>query len=262
MSDPNAPQPSADRPQGWYPNAEGKQQWWDGTTWGKVKPDRLVVWALVLGLVGLAISLIPFAIFFGFWVAAAGGVLGIVAVVRKFNGRPQAIAAIIAAGLAIVLGSVITGAVAGTLPRSSLAGSTGDNSGTTVAVSSPATPIATPTPTPTPTTPPAPVATAGETQALLAAQGYLASGIGFSQAGLLDQLTSSSGNGFEQADAQWAIDQIAPDWNSQAVISAKGYMASGIGFSRSSLIEQLSSASGSQFTAAQAAYAADQVGLK
>lgn len=261
MSDPNPPQPSAaPPPQGWYPNADGKQQWWDGTTWGNLKPEGLpplVVWALVLGLVGLGISLIPFVIFFGFWVAAAGGVLGIVAVVKNLRGRPQAIAAIVSAGLAIVLGSVITGAVAGTLPSSNLADSRGGHSGSSLAEQ--ATPTA--TPTPTSTTPPAPAATAAETQAYLAAQGYLRSGIGFSQAGLLAQLTSSYGSGFAAADAQWAIDKITPDWNAQAVIAAKGYMASGIGFSRSSLIDQMTSPYGSQFTPDQAAYAADKVGL-
>lgn len=51
------------------------------------------------------------------------------------------------------------------------------------------------------------------------------------------------------------------DWNEQAVKAAQGYMDSGIGFSRQSLIEQLTSSFGSQFTQEQAEYAASQVGL-
>jgi hypothetical protein len=45
------------------------------------------------------------------------------------------------------------------------------------------------------------------------------------------------------------------------VISAKGYMSDGQGFSRQGLIDQLSSSAGEGFTLAQATYAADQVGL-
>ena len=43
-------------------------------------------------------------------------------------------------------------------------------------------------------------------------------------------------------------------------MAAQGYMKLG-GFSRSSLIEQLTSSSGDGFTEAQAEYAADKVGL-
>ncbi|MFC4242985.1 Ltp family lipoprotein [Gryllotalpicola reticulitermitis] len=53
-----------------------------------------------------------------------------------------------------------------------------------------------------------------------------------------------------------------PRWLRRAVDAAKGYMASGMGFSRSSLIQQLTSAYGNKFAEAQAEYAADQVGLK
>ncbi|MEZ2392070.1 Ltp family lipoprotein [bacterium RCC_150] len=161
--------------------------------------------------------------------------------------------------------------------------------------------------------PAAPSGTAAQMQALAAAKGYLNSGIGFSQASLTKQLTSSAGNGFAQADAQWAVDNAGADWNAQAlkaakgyltsdlgfsqaslakqltssagnqftppqaesavansgadwnaeaVKAAKGYMSSGMGFSRQSLIAQLTSAAGNQFTDTQAGYAADQVGLK
>jgi hypothetical protein len=44
------------------------------------------------------------------------------------------------------------------------------------------------------------------------------------------------------------------------VLAAKGYLKMG-GFSHASLVQQLTSAYGNKFTAAQAEYAAQQVGL-
>ena len=83
---------------------------------------------------------------------------------------------------------------------------------------------------------------------------------GFSKAGLLEQLTSNAGEGFPVADARFAIRYLKPDWNAQAVESAKSYMQMG-GFSRSSLLEQLTSSAGEGFTQAQAEYAVAKVGL-
>jgi hypothetical protein len=99
-----------------------------------------------------------------------------------------------------------------------------------------------------------------EQQAVESAKGYLAMGQGFSKAGLLNQLTSSAGEGFAVADANFAIRYLHPNWNAQAVESAKGYLAMG-GFSRASLIQQLTSSSGEGFTKAQAEYAVAKVGL-
>jgi hypothetical protein len=59
----------------------------------------------------------------------------------------------------------------------------------------------------------------------------------------------------------FAVDHIKVDWNQQAVLSAKGYLAMGTGFSRAGLIQQLTSTAGEQFTLAQATYAANKVGL-
>jgi hypothetical protein len=101
----------------------------------------------------------------------------------------------------------------------------------------------------------APAGSVGQLQALAAATGYLDSGLGFSQASLLGQLTSTAGNGFSQADSQWAIDHSGADWNAQALSAANGYLKSGMGFSEQSLTGQLTSSAGNQFTADQAAYA-------
>jgi len=103
--------------------------------------------------------------------------------------------------------------------------------------------------------------TASQQQAVTSAQGYLTDGQGFSYKGLLDQLTSQYGEGFSQADAKFAIGYLHPDWNAQAVIAAKGYLSDGQGFSRQSLISQLDSPYGGQFTYDQAVYAVNQVGL-
>ncbi|GAP57365.1 endonuclease [Arthrobacter sp. Hiyo1] len=86
--------------------------------------------------------------------------------------------------------------------------------------------------------------------------------MGFSQASLTKQLTSSAGNEFTAPQAESAVANSGADWNAEAVKAAKGYMSSGMGFSRQSLIAQLTSAAGNQFTDTQAGYAADQVGLK
>jgi hypothetical protein len=98
-------------------------------------------------------------------------------------------------------------------------------------------------------------------QAIKAAKGYLQSGMGFSQASLTRQLTSASGNQFTQEQADYAVANSGADWNAQAVKAAKGYMDSGMGFSRQRLVDQLTSEYGNQFTQEQAEYAAGQVGL-
>jgi hypothetical protein len=99
------------------------------------------------------------------------------------------------------------------------------------------------------------------TQALISAKGYLADGQGFSRQGLIQQLTSSYGEGFTRADAVYAVDHSGANWYRQAVISARGYMSDGQGFSRQGLIQQLTSSYGEDFTTAQAVYAANAVGL-
>ena len=109
--------------------------------------------------------------------------------------------------------------------------------------------------------PTAPAMTAGQQQAVAAAQSYLDLGSGFSYSGLLKQLTSQYGSGFSQADAKFAIAKLHPDWDAQAVEAAKGYLQLGTGFSHDSLYQQLTSSYGSGFTPAQADYALRVVGL-
>lgn len=75
-------------------------------------------------------------------------------------------------------------------------------------------------------------------------------------------LATSSGNQFTQEQAEYAVANWGgADWNEQAVKAAKGYMDSGMGFSRQSLIDQLKSPYSNQFTQEQAQHAVDQVTL-
>ncbi|MBA4079667.1 MAG: hypothetical protein C0496_00185 [Erythrobacter sp.] len=90
------------------------------------------------------------------------------------------------------------------------------------------------------------------------AESYIAM-TGFSRQGLIDQLSSTAGNGYSVADATAAVDSISVDWNEQAARSAKSYLEM-TGFSCRGLIDQLSSDAGSQYTREQAEYGAKQAG--
>ena len=82
---------------------------------------------------------------------------------------------------------------------------------------------------------------------------------GFSREGLIDQLSSSSGEGYDLADATAAVDSLDVDWNENAVKSAKQYLRMS-GFSCKGLIDQLSSSAGEKFTVSQATFGAQQAG--
>lgn len=83
---------------------------------------------------------------------------------------------------------------------------------------------------------------------------------GFSRDGLIQQLSSTGGDGYEVEDATVAVDSLDVNWNEQAVKSAEDYL-SFQGFSCNGLIEQLSSTGGDGFTVEQAKYGAQQVGV-
>src|SRR3954452_4516231 len=91
---------------------------------------------------------------------------------------------------------------------------------------------------------------------LESAENYLAMS-GFSKKGLYEQLSSSAGEGFTQAEAQYAVDHVDADWNKEAVESARSYLDMSP-MSRAELIRQLSSSAGEGFTYEQAVYAVDK----
>lgn len=103
-----------------------------------------------------------------------------------------------------------------------------------------------------------PTMTGPQKNAVRSAQQYL-SFTGFSREGLIQQLSSSYGDGYETADATVAVDSLNVDWNEQAVKSAKQYLDMS-GFSCDGLIEQLSSSAGDKYTVSQATYGAKQAG--
>ena len=90
------------------------------------------------------------------------------------------------------------------------------------------------------------------------AQQYL-SFKGFSREGLIHQLSSRAGDGYDVLDATIAVDSLQVDWNKQAVIVAKEYIDL-MPFSCQRLIHQLSSRAGDKFTVDQATYGAQQAG--
>lgn len=95
--------------------------------------------------------------------------------------------------------------------------------------------------------------TVSQENARRSAENYLAME-GFSRSGLIEQLKYE---GYSVADATYAVDALAVNWNAQAAKKAKSYLDMQ-GFSRSGLIEQLEYEG---FTPAQAAYGASAVGL-
>lgn len=116
-----------------------------------------------------------------------------------------------------------------------------------------------PAPKPKPKPQPTQHYTVAQQNAIGSAEDYLATQA-FSRAGLIEQLSSSYGEGYSKADATFAVDHLHVNWNQEAVRSAKEYLSTQH-FSRAGLIEQLSSSYGEGFTVAQATYAADHVGL-
>ena len=97
-----------------------------------------------------------------------------------------------------------------------------------------------------------------QSNAVRSASQYLSMS-GFSRKGLIDQLSSSYGDGYDKADATIAVDSLDVDWNEQAARSAAQYLEMS-GFSCNGLIDQLSSSAGDKYTKDQATYGAKQAG--
>jgi hypothetical protein len=104
-----------------------------------------------------------------------------------------------------------------------------------------------------------PEETVAEKNARQSAEDYLDTAP-FSKAGLIQQLSSSYGEGFKKADAIYAVNHIDVNWNEQAAKAAKAYLDLQA-FSRAGLIQQLESNAGDGYTHAQAVYGVNQTGL-
>ncbi len=105
----------------------------------------------------------------------------------------------------------------------------------------------------TTTAKPQPLLTRSQKNALESAKDYLAF-TAFSRKGLIDQLEFE---GFSNADATFAVNELSVDWNDQAAIAAEEYLDF-TSFSRSGLIEQLIFEG---YTREQAEYGVSQTGL-
>ncbi len=103
-----------------------------------------------------------------------------------------------------------------------------------------------------PAAPAAPELTLAQRNAVDSAESYLAY-TAFSRSGLIGQLEYE---GFATADAEFAVDRVAPDWNEQAARSAQSYLDYS-SFSRQSLVDQLMYEG---FTPEQAEYGVVAVG--
>ena len=100
--------------------------------------------------------------------------------------------------------------------------------------------------------------TGPQRNAVRSAESYLGMA-GLSRQGLIGQLSSSYGDGYDVADATVAVNSLSVDWNAQAVRSAKQYLEM-MGFSCRGLIEQLSSDAGDKYSVSEATYGAQQAG--
>lgn len=149
----------------------------------------------------------------------------------------------IVVGISVVLSVVL-------LSACGVADSSSGSSDAPTPASSGAAPVTSTAPTPD-----TPQGTTAQMNALQSAQSYLSMGSGFSEKGLLGQLTSTAADGYSKADAEWAVKNSGADWNAQALEAAKGYLDSGGGMSEKGLLDQLTSSAGSGFTQAQAEYA-------
>ena len=116
---------------------------------------------------------------------------------------------------AITLAAGMSLAACGSAAKPAAAAAPATSSAPAAVATTPA-PVATTPAPPATTTPAAPAMSAAQQQAVDSAQSFLSMGTGFSQESLLQQLTSSAGSGFAQADAQFAINYLKPDWNAQA----------------------------------------------
>lgn len=96
--------------------------------------------------------------------------------------------------------------------------------------------------------------TTSQKNAILQAQSYLEF-TPFSRSGLIEQLSSEYGNGYDIEDAIFAVEYLESenkvDWNEQAIKQANSYLESSP-FSRLGLIDQLSSEYGSGYTIEEA----------
>ncbi|RRO16688.1 hypothetical protein EIL87_12775 [Saccharopolyspora rhizosphaerae] len=195
--------------------------------------------SMVLGIVGVVLAFIPIIGVLAWPTVIVGLVLGIIALLRVRAGtatnKGQSITGIVLSGVGLgicLIWLVVLAAATGPtpLPQSSPAGGAGG-----VSVTEPQYP------------------SREHENAYESAQSYLRSGH-FSEAGLIDQLSSQYADQYPRDVAEWAVANVHADWNAEALEAAQSYLDSG-SFSTSGLRDQLTSQYGEQFTPEQADFA-------
>ena len=79
-----------------------------------------------------------------------------------------------------------------------------------------------------------------------------------SKSAIFDQLTAEAGDKFAPEDAQYAIDNLQADYNTNALESAKTYQKI-MAMSSDAIYDQLISQAGDKFTPEEAQYAVDNL---
>ena len=209
-------------PAGWYPDPEnsGQQRYWDGNAWTEN--------------------------------FAPGGASPAPAATAAKKPIYQRIWFIV---VAVLIGLGVISSLIGGSPSEAPESSPSANESTPQPAETEAEPaVAEPEPEPEPVVEPAePALTMGQKQAVGKGEDYL-SFAAFSRKGLIDQLVFE---GFSEADAIFAVDYIAPDWNEQAAKKAQDYIDM-TSFSRQGLIDQLVFEG---FSQAEAEYGVTAVGF-
>jgi hypothetical protein len=202
--------------------------------------------ALIVGAVAFVFAIVPVLSFIAWLPAIAAIVLGIIGLVQKNRARGFAWA-----GLAL---GIVSWIVAIAVSVATFAGAASSIS-ESIESAAPSAIAATPEPVAIESTPPAadtpvaeatvaepaPVATPAAPELTLSQRNAVSKGksyleySAFSRSGLIDQLEYE---GYSTADAEFAVDNIAPDWNAQAAAKAKSYLDYS-SFSRDGLIDQL-----------------------
>ncbi len=195
--------------------------------------------ALVLGIIGLALFVVPVANVLLAATAFALALVGIKRAKRIRVGSGKAVAGITLSIVTLLGGFVSTMAMLDSAdePKVVITQEEGPGISEPEVAEEPAAepeePKAAPEPEPK-AEPEEPSLTVAQEQAIISADSYLFLG-GFSRTGLIAQLEFE---GFSTEDAAFAVDYLDPNWNQQAIMSAQSYLEMG-GFSRQSLIDQL-----------------------
>lgn len=175
----------------------------------------------------------------------------------KWNSSKELGIGAVVAAIVLLVGGIVGATQAGSASDSADVASEPPSTATSPSAQAPAAKPSK-TPKPTPTKPAEPSLTNAQENAVRSAENYL-SFAPFSRDGLIRQLSSKAGDGYDKQDATVAVDSLKVDWKEQAVKAAENYLSM-TGFSCQNLIQQLSSSAGDMYTKAQAQYGAQQAG--